>query len=380
MMTDSMKKPRVLPAASIMCRRWLPMIALLAGASALLLLTDTASARRSLPAVAVLQQVSTPLLDDAVRGMLDGLAERGYVEGRTVTVRRYNAEGDLAQANAIAREIVGGPFDIALTSSTPSLQAVANANERGRIMHVFAAVADPFTAGVGLDRADPLVHPRHLVGFGSLSPVEATFRILLAINPAVTKVGVAHNPAESNSRRFMELTRAACKARSIELLEAAVENSSGVVEAIQATISRGAEVIFIPGDTTIASVADSVVTTAAKAGLPVFSVIPAKPDRGTLFDVGFDFHEVGILAGRVAGDLLAGADPTAIPIGQTATLIPPRLTVNLQAAGYDRQRWRIPEAILAQAKVVIGPDGRRDQPHAVLEGPFDEPHDPSLEK
>ncbi|MGI9178787.1 MAG: ABC transporter substrate-binding protein, partial [Pirellulales bacterium] len=352
----------------------------LAGASALLLLTDTASARRSLPAVAVLQQVSTPLLDDAVRGMLDGLAERGYVEGRTVTVRRYNAEGDLAQANAIAREIVGGPFDIALTSSTPSLQAVANANERGRIMHVFAAVADPFTAGVGLDRANPLVHPRHLVGFGSLAPVEATFRILLAINPAVAKVGVAHNPAESNSRRFMELARATCKARSIELLEAAVENSSGVVEAIQATISRGADVIFIPGDTTIASVADSVVTTAAKAGLPVFSVIPAKPDRGTLFDVGFDFHEVGVLAGRVAGDLLGGADPTTIPIGQTAMLIPPRLTINLQAAGYDRQRWHVPEAILAQATVVIGPDGRRDQPDAVLEGPFDEPHDPSLAK
>jgi hypothetical protein len=47
-------------------------------------------------------------------------------------------------------------------------------------------------------------------------------------------------------------------------------------------------------------------------------------------------------------------------------------------AGYDRRRWRVPEAILRQAKVVIGPDGRRDQPDAVLEGPFDEPHDPAL--
>lgn len=367
-------------AIVILCRRWLPLIALLAGASALLLLTDGASARRSLPAVAVLQQVSTPLLDDAVRGMLDGLAEKGYVDGRTATVRRYNAEGDLAQANAIAREIVGGPFDIALTSSTPSLQALANANERGRIMHVFAAVADPFSAGVGLDRADPLVHPRHLVGFGSLSPVEATFRILLAANPAVARVGVAHNPAESNSRRFMELARSTCKARSIQLLEAAVENSSGVVEAIQSTISRGAEVIFIPGDTTISSVTDSVVATAAKAGLPVFSVTPAAADRGTLFDVGFDFHEVGLLAGRVAGDLLAGGDPAAIPIGETARQIPPRLTVNLEAPGYDRSRWQFPPAILEQAKVVIGPDGRRDQPQAVLQGPFDEPHDPQLAK
>ncbi len=77
-------------------RRWLPLLALVSAASGLLLLTDRASTRRSLPAVAVLQQVSTSLLDDAVRGMLDGLAEKGYIDGRTCTVRRYNAEGDLA--------------------------------------------------------------------------------------------------------------------------------------------------------------------------------------------------------------------------------------------------------------------------------------------
>ncbi|MEX0671154.1 MAG: ABC transporter substrate-binding protein [Pirellulales bacterium] len=358
-------------------RRWIPLIAVLSVASGVLLLTDRGSTRRSLPAVAVLQQVSSSLLDDAVRGMLDGLADKGFIDGRTCTVRRYNAEGDLAQANAIAREIVGGAFDLALTSSTPSLQAVANANERGRMLHVFAAVADPFSAGVGLDRSDPLAHPRHLVGYGSLAPVDATFQIMLAINPEVARVGVAHNPAESNSRRFMELARGVCKARGLVLLEAAVENSSGVVEAIQSTIARGADVIFVPGDTTIASVIESVVVTAAKSGLPVFTVIPGIPDRGTLFDVGFDFHEVGLLAGRTAGDMLSGTDPATIPIAETSQKIPPRLTMNLQAPGYDHTRWRVPEAILRQAKIVIGPEGRRDQPDAVLEGPFDEPHDPA---
>lgn len=363
-------------------RRWGPLTAILVGASALLLVTDRAGARRSMPAVAVLQQVSTSLLDDAVRGMLDGLAEKGYVAGQTISVRRFNAEGDLAQANAIAREIVGGPFDMVLTSSTPSLQAVATANERGRpagrqLVHVFAAVADPWSAGVGLDRKDPLVHPPHLVGYGSLAPVEATFRLLTAIRPTLKTIGAAHNPAESNSRRFMELARACCQARGLTLVEVPVENSSGVVEAVQATISKGAEVVFVPGDTTVSSVIDSVVATAARAGLPVFSLTPGEPDRGTLFDVGYDFHEVGLLAGRLAGDILGGVDPATMPVQATSQTIPPRLTINLEAPGYDRTAWRIPEAVLAQAKVVIGPAGRRDQPDAVMEGPFDEPHDPT---
>lgn len=353
-------------------RRALPTVLLLAGASALLLATDRAQATRTVPAVAVLQQVSTTLLDDAVRGMIDGLAERGYVAGKTVAIRRYNAEGDLGQANAIAREIAGGAFDLALTSSTPSLQALATANARGRILHVFSAVADPFSAGVGFDRADPLVHPRHLVGYGSLAPVDMTFRIARAINPRLTRVGVAHNPSESNSRRFMELARASCKARDIELFEAAVENSSGVVEAIQSTLSRGAEAIFVPGDTTVSAVVESVVAAAAKAGVPVFTVVPGKPDRGTLFDVGFDFHEVGLLAGRLAGELLDGRDPATVPISETAREMPPRLSINLAAPGYDRSRWRVPDALLEQAKVVIDEAGRRDQPTAVLAGPFTE--------
>lgn len=353
-------------------KRWLPTAALLVSGSALLLLTDRAGASRTLPAVAVLQQVSTAVLDAAVKGMLEGLAERGFVDGKTVTVRRYNAEGDMAQANAIAREIVGGPFDLVMTSSTPSLQAVATANKRGEKLHVFAAVADPFSAGVGLDRADPLAHPRHLVGYGSLAPVDFTFCLLLKINPTVRSVGVAHNPAESNSRRFMELARASCKRLGITLVEAPVENSSGVIEAIQSTIARGAEVIFVPGDTTVASVIDSIVATAGKTGRPVFTIVPGAPDRGTLFDVGFDFREVGLVAGRVAADLLRGENPAMLPIGETAQVIPPRLTVNLLAPGFAADRWRFPEDLLAQAKVVIGKDGRRDQPDAVLQGPFDE--------
>ncbi len=360
------------PSLALFLRRALPTLLMLGGASALLLFTDRTAATRDVPAVAVLQQVSTTLLDDAVEGMLEGLSERGYVDGRTVTIRRYNAEGDLAQANAIAREIAGGPFDLALTSSTPSLQALATANARGRVLHVFSAVADPFSTGVGFDRSDPLVHPRHLVGYGSLAPVDATFRMAREINPRLGRVGVAHNPSESNSRRFMELARASCQARGIELLEAAVESSSGVIEAIQSTLARGAEAVFVPGDTTVSSVIDSIIVTAAKAGVPVFTVVPGKPERGTLFDVGFDFREVGLLAGRLAGDLLDGRDATKVPIGETSREIPPRLTINLVAPGYDRERWRVPDELLGQAKVVIDGTGRHDQPSAVLAGPFTE--------
>ncbi len=82
-------------------RRSLPTVALLTGASALLLVTDQAGTRRSRPAVAVLKQVSTAVLDDAVTGMLEGLAEKGWRDGETVTIRQFNAEGDMSQAKVV---------------------------------------------------------------------------------------------------------------------------------------------------------------------------------------------------------------------------------------------------------------------------------------
>jgi len=38
----------------------------------------------------------------------------------------------------------------------------------------------------------------------------------------------------------------------------------------------------------------------------------------------------------------------------------------------DPAGWRVPDDLLAQAKVVIDAGGRRDQPEAVLAGPFTE--------
>src|SRR4029077_2083438 len=115
--------------------------------------------------------------DAGVQGVIQGLAEQGYRDGETLAITTYNAHGDLATGNAIARQVTTGEFEMVITSRTPSMQAVANANRDGRVMHVFTLVADPFSAGVGLDREHPLKHPARLVGQGSFLPVAESFAI-----------------------------------------------------------------------------------------------------------------------------------------------------------------------------------------------------------
>ncbi len=175
-------------------RRLLLGFALIVLASAVLLLSDRnrnrPSASQTLRRIAILQHASQPVLDEGVRGMIEGLAEGGFVEGRNLEIRRYNAENDVATANTIAVEITTAPNDLILTATTVSLQAVANANQRRGRLHVFALVTDPFASGVGISRDNPLDHPPYMVGYGTMLPVVKALEIAITMFPELGSVGI----------------------------------------------------------------------------------------------------------------------------------------------------------------------------------------------
>jgi ABC-type uncharacterized transport system substrate-binding protein len=333
-------------------------LALIAGAAAVLLATDVRrSGPTATPRIGILQHASVPVLDDSVRGMIDGLSANGYRNGETALITLFNAQGEAATANAIAREMTDGRFDLVMTSSTLSLQAVANANKAGRTMHVFGMVADPYLAGVGLDPTNPLGHPRHLVGQGILFPVSEVFTTARKLFPNLKTVGVAWDPAQANSRRFVEDARAVCAKLGIVLLEAQVESTAGVREAIDSVISRGAQAVWVGGDITVSNAIETVITTCRRARIPVFSMLPGDPKRGTLFDIGFDYYRAGWLCGELAAQILKGKDPAAIPIRDTKDLVARFLLINRKAMLGLKDPWQAPDDLLRTADIVVDEAG-----------------------
>lgn len=330
-------------------------LGLIAAAAAVLLFSDWQSRRereeaRRVLEVAIMQHASQAILDQGVEGMVAGMKEQGFEAGREIRIRRYNAEGDAATSNAIAKEITSGKFDLVLTATTPSLQAVAQANKDGRVNHVFGLVTDPAASGVGIGR-DPLDHPRHLVGYGTKQPVAEAFRLARKMFPGLKRVGVAWNPAETNSEANTKMARAACRDLGIELLEANVENSSAVAEATASLTSRGAQALWVGGDVTVITAIDSVVANAKKAHIPVFTVIPPNAAKGALFDLGADYHEVGRLVGVMAGKILNGEDPAAMPV---ENVLPETLVINPAALEGLKDPWSVPTEVLKSANRIIG--------------------------
>jgi len=337
---------------------------LIAGASALLLISDLRSRAHAVHSrgplkVSLVQPASQAVLDDGARGMIDALASRGFVDGGTIKLTRYNAEGDAANSAAIARQMAGSDADLLLTVSTLSLQSVANANREAKKKHVFALVSDPAATGVGIAHGNPLDHPAWIAGYGTMQPVVQAFQMAREMKPDLSRVGVVWNAAEANSEAQIEVARKVCGDLGIHLLESTVDSSAGVGEAAAALVSRGVEAIFLPGDVMVMVGVDPLIAAAKKNGVAVFSVIPPNARKGALFDIGADYYQVGRHAGDLAADILEGRDPAKVGI---VNYVPETVIINEQTlVSLVDRGWRLPDSVRNRAKSIIGPDGK-EQP------------------
>ena len=340
--------------------------ALIAASAAILLYSDLGSrnggagnrdhAGKTLQ-VAIVQQTSIPPLDDGVRGALAALKERGYADGGRMVVSRYNAQGDIATANAIAREVTSGNFDLIFSASTVSLQTIANANRFATPprRHVFAIVTDPYAVGVGVSAENHALHPPYMTGVGSLAPVPEIFHLAKQLYPPLKRVGLVWDPSEANSAVTTKLGRAVCAEMGITLVEANAENSTMVGEATASLIARGVDAIWVSPDLTTSHGLSVIVRQANVARIPVFTSTPSDSVKGSLFDLGANYVAIGRVAGNLAADVLDGKDTAKIPV---ENVVPVSLQVNRLVLKGLRDHWELPDSIVQRANVVVDETGR----------------------
>lgn len=324
-------------------------IMLLLVVAGLLLLSDLPNQKNSksdIKNIAIFKFSSSPFLDNTERGLIDGLSARGFIEGKSIRLTRYCAENDLPTANTIAKEIINKKFDIVLTASTPALQVMANANKNGDVIHVFAAVTDPFLSGVGLDRSHPEMRPKHLAGLGTFQPVEDAIFIARQMNPGLKKIGVPWCNHETCSEACVTIARKVCDSLGIELLEANVENTTSVLEAAQSLVARGAEALWIGGDNTVEVAFELMVKAGQNGKIPVFCNDPEHAKKGALFGLGANYYDVGLAGGNIAADILEGKNPSDIPI---QNVVPEKLFINTKALKGLKGNWNIAENLLQRA-------------------------------
>ena len=344
-------------------------VALIVITAAILLYSDIDSRRASAGSernpnrplkIALVQHSSIAALDDGMDGILDGLKQRGYANGGRITLRRYNAEGDISVANAIAKDVTSGDFDLIISLSTVSLQTIANANKFATPprRHVFGLVSNPYVIGVGISAENHLNHPPYMTGVGSLAPILEVFQLAKQLNPSLKKVGLVWDPSEANSVVTTDLGRSVCARLGITLEEANAQSPTDISDAVAAVISRKVDAIWVSPDQIALRGMDVIQQKASLARIPVFSSIPTAESK-RLFDLGANYLELGRVIGGVAADVLDGRSPASIPVDN---VMPVALFVNKLRLKGLRDHWSIPDAVAQRADVLVDDSGRHVKP------------------
>jgi putative ABC transport system substrate-binding protein len=292
--------------------------------------------------VGVTQIVEHPALDADRQGFMDALKEKGYVEGKNVVYDVRIAQGNMATANSIAKELVGKNVDLIYSIATPTSQAVVNATKT--IPIVFSSVTDPLAAGLVKDLMKP---GGNVTGMMDRSPVDRQMDLLLQIVPDLKRLGVIYNAGEDNSITSLKQIQEEAKKRGFNVVVATVSNSSDVFMAAKSLVGK-ADAVHIPTDNTVVSAFESVVKVCEENRIPLFAADVDSVTRGAIAAVAIDYYRLGRQGGEVAVQVLKGEKPGDIPV---QTLRDLKLWVNKEAA--SRMGVALPEEILKQADKVL---------------------------
>jgi putative tryptophan/tyrosine transport system substrate-binding protein len=293
-----------------------------------------------------------PGADSCTQGLLDRLAETGFVEGRNLEVLKSHAQGEIANTPALLQNYDNSDVDVIVTFTTPCLTAACNTVKNKPV--VFTYVYDPIAAGAATSRTD---HLPNITGVGSFPPITKTIHLIADLVPGVKSVGTLYNSSEANSRKVVSVARDVFRERGITLEEVPVTNSSEVFPAAQALASRRVEAIWVSGDNTALLAFEGIVRVAGDAGIPLIINDPEFVERGALAAAGIGWYQSGYAAGKLAADVLLGDAPGNMPIEEVAV---ETLSVNFEAA--RKLGARFPAGVLEKADVYLNLSALHQRP------------------
>jgi ABC-type uncharacterized transport system substrate-binding protein len=264
--------------------------------------------------------------DAAAAGLLEGLRQIGYEEGKNLKVTRRHAQGEVNLVPAMLQSLDGGDVDCLVTFTTPVLTSALGTVRQKPV--VFAHVIDPIAAGAGVSFEN---HHPNVTGIGSFPPIEATVDFMLAMRPKLKRVGSIYNSGEANSTRTVQALRDALAKNGVEWVDVNVATTGEVAQAVDALIAKKPELIYVPGDNTVHQALESVTSRVAQAKVPlILDDAGQAMTPGVLAGVGVGHFDAGRAASEPLARVLQGEKPSEIPI---ANVSPEYVVVNPKTAG-----------------------------------------------
>ena len=318
----------------------------LAAAGALAGLALASAQAAEMKKVAISTIVEVPALVDTKNGIVEALAARGYIDGKTITIDYQNANGNMPTQQQIAKKFVGSNPDVIVPITTPTSQAMVSATKT--IPIVFATVTDPIKAKLISRYEKP---GGNISGVSDAAPIGAQLDLFARIVPGMKKIGFIYNPGLDNALATLSRIKQEGAPRGYEIVESPAPTTNEVILAAKKLIGK-VDLIYIPNDTTVVAALEAIVKIGWDTDMPVFTGETSGVERGALASVGLNYYAVGRVVGDMAADVLDGKKISDIDAVMAYKVVD-KFKIVINQASAKKMGVTVPADVLAEATQII---------------------------
>ena len=318
-------------------RESLQSLAALAAASAL---PSPGQQPARLPRVGVLFFGSRANFQTRADALVKGMADLGYVEGKTVAYTWRNGNGQVDLLTSYAQELMHGLVDVVVSASTVTTRFLLRA--KGTTPVVMASVEDPVSEGFVKAVEKPGTNMTGIAA-STYDHLDRHVELLMAVTPRLTRITALVNPDSPSARGFRGRLQSTVRAGT-RLIFANVSSPNQIEAAFPSRARDDADGLVVMNDTLFYNERRTITEAAARAKRPAVYPLRGYVESGGLMSFGPNQEANFARAATFIDRIVKGARPADMPMETSPKL---ELVINRDAArNLDLQ---IPPEIAKQA-------------------------------
>ena len=285
--------------------------------------------------------VRTPSYD----GFLQGMREHGYVTGRDYFADWRFAEGRFSRMTGFAEEFVRLKADVIFVGTAAAVDPVRQVTRT--IPIVMGYSTDPVGYGLVASMARP---GGNVTGLASSADDASSKQLdmLTATVPNLSRVGVLHNPDNSNYASALKSTQIAAQQAGLTLVPVDASDLQQIDDAFAAFARERVQAVKVSPDALFFRRPERLAELALQYRLPTIFSQNEYVAAGGLMSYGENLKEFYRRAAGFVDKIFKGARPADLPIEQPTRL---NLVINRKTA--DALGLTIPPNVYALADEVI---------------------------
>ena len=280
------------------------------------------------------------------RGLVAGLRDHGYIEGKNLIIERRYGHLDPKRYSVAAHELAGMNLDAIVTVCSGTTRAVKDATNSTPI--VMLSVPDP----VGQGLASSLAHPGTNVTGRSSQHFDLVPKMLQLFHEAVPKAGriavLVTAPNRLHEEAWAEALVAA-RSLNVDLIRIEMQEAAGLDAALDSVAKSNANALFVlPDSPPTFNLRRRIIAYARERALPLLAPYREFVEDGALLSYGESYEDAARGVALYVEKVVRGANPAELPIMQPTRF---ELTVNQKVA--KELGITIPSSLLVRADWVI---------------------------